>query len=70
MGDLTERTAQLLDELRHAGGLIDRLVAENEQLRAELAHRDRVLAALRRRAGEDRLLTLVEGGKSRARHIG
>ena len=70
MDSLTERITQLLDELRHADGLIDRLVAENEQLRAELVHRDRVIVALSRRAEKGRPLTVVEGGKSRALHIG
>lgn len=70
MNSQAERIAQLLDELGHADGLILRLVAENEQLHAELAGRNRVIAELRHRVAEGRPLAVVEGGKSPALHIG
>ncbi len=56
---LADRAAQLLDELAHADRLIDRLVAENEQLRARMEQQDRVIAALRTRS---RGLSAVGGG--------
>ncbi|MGH8930755.1 MAG: hypothetical protein ACRDZO_09060 [Egibacteraceae bacterium] len=64
MESLAERAAQLLDELAHADGLIDRLVAENERLRARVERQDRVTAALRSRTASGRGLSVVEDGRS------
>jgi Tfp pilus assembly protein PilN len=65
--DAVEQVAQLAEELAHADGLITKLVDENEQLRAELIHKDRIIGALSRRAQDGRALTVVEGGRSAGR---
>ncbi|MGH8910533.1 MAG: hypothetical protein ACRD0K_29575 [Egibacteraceae bacterium] len=46
MDSLAERVAQLEDELAHADGLIERLVAENDRLRARVEAQQRMIAAL------------------------
>ncbi|MGH8930260.1 MAG: hypothetical protein ACRDZO_06410 [Egibacteraceae bacterium] len=69
MNDYAERLTQLVDELRHADGLITRLVAENEQLRAERDHLSWVVTALRERAEAGHGLSVVEGGRSAASRL-
>ena len=64
MEALPGRIAELVEELTHADGLIDRLVAENEQLRAERDHLRWVVGALRERAEQGRGFSVVEGGRS------
>ena len=66
MNEHAERLCQLIDELRHADGLIDRLVVENEQLRCERDHLRWVVAAFRERAEQGRELSVLEGGRARA----
>jgi ABC-type transporter Mla subunit MlaD len=60
---LADRAAQLVDELAHADRLIDRLVADNERLRAQVAHQERIIAAFRSRAAQGRDLSVVEDGR-------
>ena len=69
MESLAERVADLVAELRHADGLIDRLVVENEQLCAERDHLRWVVAALRERAEQGRGLSVVEGGRCGAARV-
>lgn len=59
---LADWAAQLVDELAHADGLIDRLVADNERLRTQVAHQKRIIAALRSRAAQGQALSVVEDG--------
>jgi hypothetical protein len=59
---LADRAAQLVDELAHADRLIDRLVADNERLRAQVAHQERIIAAFRSRAAQGQTLTIVDDG--------
>ena len=69
MESLPRRIAELLEELTHADGLIDRLVAENERLRAERDHLRWVVAAFRDRAEQGRGLSVVEGGRCGAARV-
>jgi hypothetical protein len=59
VGSRADRAAQLVDELAHADRLIDRLVADNERLRAQVAYQERIIAAFRSRAAQGQTLTVV-----------
>jgi predicted nucleic acid-binding Zn-ribbon protein len=67
MDSLADRAAQLVDELAHADRLIDRLVADNERLRAQVAHQERIIAAFRSRAAQGQTLTIVDNGRADGR---
>ena len=69
MNEHADRLAELVAELRHVDGLVDRLVAENEQLRAERDQLRWVVAALRERAEQGRGLSVVEGGRCGAARV-